>query len=61
MQGSPRQDPRLRDVVLLAVSVAGLAMCLVTVPRRLVPLLLLVAAVLGVAAGLNLYGFLTGG
>lgn len=32
-----------------------------TVPRRLVPLLLLVAAVLGVAAGLNLYGFLTGG
>jgi len=32
----------------------------VTVPRRLVPLVLVAAAVLGVAAGLNVYGFLTG-
>jgi hypothetical protein len=33
----------------------------VTVPRRLVPFVLLVAAALGVAAGLNLYAFFTGG
>ena len=29
VQGSPRQDPRLRDVIVLALSVAGIAMCLV--------------------------------
>ena len=32
-----------------------------TVPRRLVPLLLLVAAALGVVAGLNLYRVFAGG
>ena len=32
-----------------------------TVPRRLVPFVLLLAAALGVAAGLNLYALFTGG